>query len=480
MAQSDEGADQKGGSDEEDEGEGDFADDEKGAHLALAEAGAGAVAAFFQGGVEVGTRGSDGGEEAEEDAGEEGDADSEDEDAPVEADSGAVFADAGEIGGTDGEERTNAGVTEDEAEDAAGDGEDDAFGEELADDAGAACSHSGADGELALAAGGADEEEIGDVGAGDEEDEADGSEENEEGGARVADDRVAERLDAEAGFWVGERIAAAELIVTEFELGVGLGEGDAGFETGGGHEVMTLVGAVGIDLEGEPEVGNGIGDEGFSDDAEDGVGLVAERERGADNVGVAAELALPEAVADDDEVAAVGGILLRREGAAEDDGRAEEAEVGFRDVDAVDLLRDGAGEVEAGTAEVVGGDVLEDFGLFAPEIELGRGSAGPGAVGREVHHLDDTVGVGIGEGLEEDGVDDGEDGGVGSDAERDGGDGGEGERRIGDEHAEGVAEVVAEIAHGCAALRFSDPGKRGLMFLIYVKGPGMVRECDGL
>ena len=143
---------------------------------------------------------SDGGEEPEENAGEERDSEGEEEDAPVEADGGPVFADAGQSGGGDGEERAHAGVAKDEAKNAARDREDDGFGEELADDTGAAGTHGGADGEFTLAAGGADEEEIGDVGAGDEEDEADGSEKHEEGLARAGDDRVAKRLDAEAVF----------------------------------------------------------------------------------------------------------------------------------------------------------------------------------------------------------------------------------------------------------------------------------------
>ena len=141
-------------------------------------------------------------------------------------------------------------------------------------------------------------------------------------------------------------------------------------------------------------------------------------------------------------MAAVGGIFLGREGAAQHDGRAEEAEVGFRDVDAVNLLGDGAGEVEAGTAEVVGGDILNDAGLGSPGIEVDRGGAIAVAIGKGVHELDHAVGFGIGERLEQDGVDDGEDGGVGSDAEGESGDGGDGECRVGDEHAEGVAEVL--------------------------------------
>ena len=174
----------------------------------------------------------------------------------------------------------------------------DAFGEELADDAGAAGAHGGTDGEFALAAGGADEEEVGDVGAGDEQDEADGAEEHIERGACAGDDGVAQRLHAEAGFGIGERPAATELTVGELHLGVGLCKGDAGLEAGRGHEVMALVGAVGVDLEGKPDVGGGIGLVGFADDADDGVGLVAEGDGGADDFGIAAEFALPEAVAD--------------------------------------------------------------------------------------------------------------------------------------------------------------------------------------
>ena len=49
-----------------------------------------------------------------------------------------------------------------------------------------------------------------------------------------------------------------------------------------------------------------------AEDSDDGVGLVAEREGGADDVWIAAEFALPQSVADDDDFAAVGAIFLRR------------------------------------------------------------------------------------------------------------------------------------------------------------------------
>ena len=129
----------------------------------------------------------------------------------------------------------------------------------------------------------------------------------------------------------------------------------------------------GIELEGQPDVGFGVGEEVLSQDADDGVGLVAQGERLADDVGIAAEFALPQAVAQHHDFAAVGRVFLRGEGAAQHDRRAEEAEVALGDVDAVDLLGTVAGEVEAGAGEVVGGYFLEDAGLLLPDVELGDG-----------------------------------------------------------------------------------------------------------
>ena len=115
-------------------------------------------------------------------------------------------------------------------------------------------------------------------------------------------------------------------------------------------------------------------------------------------------------------------------------------------MDAVDLFRMVAGEIEAGAAEVVGGDVLKDAGgLLPPVIELGGRSGGAFAVRRCEQELDDAVGVGIGERLEQDGVDDGEDGGVGSGYRGPAADGCDGEAWIFEEAAQGGVEVMPQI-----------------------------------
>jgi hypothetical protein len=77
---------------------------------------------------------------------------------------------------------------------------------------------------------------------------------------------------------------------------------------------------------------------------------------------------------------------------------------------------------------------------------------------QELHH---TVGLGISERLEQDGVHDGEDGSVDADAEGDGGDGGDGEGWVRHKRAEGVAEVLPEINHDGTAFSYLVLGNTG-------------------
>ena len=166
---------------------------------------------------------------------------------------------------------------------------------------------------------------------------------------------------------------AAKLVCGEFELGVGLIDGDAGFETAGGEKEVSLIGAIGIELEGEPDVGGWVVLEVRAEDADDRVGIATEGEGGSYDFWIAAELAFPEAVAEDDDAAAVGEIFFLGEGATELDACTEELEVVAGDVNTVDLFGHGAGEIEAGAAEVITGDVLKDAGLLLPDVEFGDG-----------------------------------------------------------------------------------------------------------
>ena len=68
LVEGDEGADEKRRADQQHQGQRDFADHQQRAGLSLAEPSAGAVAALFERGVQVGARSAEGGEQSKEDA----------------------------------------------------------------------------------------------------------------------------------------------------------------------------------------------------------------------------------------------------------------------------------------------------------------------------------------------------------------------------------------------------------------------------
>ena len=231
------------------QGQRDLTDHEQRPGLALREAGAGAVAAFLQGRVEVGPRGAEGREDSEQDAGKQRDHEGEGEYAPIDADGRAVFANTGQAGRTHGQQGAHSHEAEQQAENAASDREQDAFGEQLADDACPAGSECGADGKFAFTSGGADQQKIGNVGASDEQHEADRAKQDKQRFTHVANDAVAQRLNGETLFGIGHGVGAEVLAGRELHLRVGLGQRYARFEQSRSLEVVALVGAVRFELE---------------------------------------------------------------------------------------------------------------------------------------------------------------------------------------------------------------------------------------
>jgi hypothetical protein len=149
----------------------------------------------------------------------------------------------------------------------------------------------------------------------------------------------------------------------------------------------------------------GIGNKLLSNHPDDGVRLVAQREGFSHNCRIASELALTKAVAQHRHFAAVGRVLLRGESVSQNHRGAEEAEVPLRNVKTMDLLEPVAGYVEAGATVIVCGDLLEDAGLAVKEMKLRNiVLVGSNYRGRR-KKLDDTIRIGIAEGLEQHSVD---------------------------------------------------------------------------
>jgi hypothetical protein len=239
-----------------------------------------------------------------------------------------------------------------------------------------------------------------------------------------------------------------DIVCEHVEIFCGLRDGDTRLQVAEGDEVAVVtVPADVIEIDdqgredlivGQLERDRGRGEfvcfgkvEVLGKDAYDLVGSARDLEGPSDDGGIAAEEGLPETVADDDDLVVSFDGLLRQEVAALSGLDAKDVEeVGLGD-DSADEAWVVFTEADAGGSLAEDGEVSEGSGLSSPEVCV----AGTGAdVGEEsfeeadaLPYDDEAAAVAVGKGLEEDAVDDAEEGGGGSDAEGEGEDGGEGE-----------------------------------------------------
>src|SRR5204862_1119763 len=129
-------------------------------------------------------------------------------------------------------------------------------------------------------------------------------EEHEQGRSDVRHERLAHRLHAEAlvRTQTGGRKLLLEFLGGQREARLGLLERHAVLEPSGGLKIVPLIAAVRIELERYVHLGHRSEILGMivgTDDADHGVDVAAERNRLADDVGIAAEAAGPESLADE-------------------------------------------------------------------------------------------------------------------------------------------------------------------------------------
>ena len=218
-----------------------------------------------------------------------------------------------------------------------------------------------------------------------------------------------------------------------------------------GSEEIPLHGAVGIDLERQPDLRcadrrlNG-GRIERSQHADDLVRLAVEQYRAPDHAWVTAKSPSPETVAEHHGEPTAGSIFFLREGAAGDRDGAKEAEeisadVGRRDLFGIRI----AGDVD--DAETIGRDILKGTCLAPPDIELRRRRCPTGALGRDVEKHHQPLGIRIRQWLQDDGVEDRKNRRVRADPEGQRGHGSKRESRRAAQEPEGMAQVLNECVH---------------------------------
>ena len=316
----------------------------------------------------------------------------------------------------------------------------------MADEAAAAGAEGGAEGDFAGAGGGAGEEEVGDVAAGDEEHENDGAEEEFGLEGDIAGGFVAEQQGAEGEAGVGGGVGGAESGADGGEFGLGLLEGDAGFQAGKAGQV---VGAAHFRFrflivgEGLPGVVDFRETDTARHDADDDGGFAVDDDLFAEDVLAAAEVLAPGVVGEEGDGRGAGGGVGADEVAAEKGSDAEGVEAVGADPSAHETDRAFAAGEDKGT---VPGDegAVEGGGLGGEVPEIGhrkfeeriRFADGGGAEADQR-----TLVVEERQGPQEQGVEEREDGGRRGDAERQREQGHDGEAGGLGELAEGEAEV---------------------------------------
>src|SRR5579864_3717116 len=314
-----------------------------------------------------------------------------------------ILTDAWNVSGAERKQQAHAHKAEGQAQQATTEGKGYAFRQHLPDDVAAAGAQSGTGGQLAFAAGGAHEQKVGHIRAGDKQDQTNRSQQDQQGRTSVANYALFQGNRAEAVLRVERaRISAAILLGGKLQLGIGHGQRNARFEPGCYYEVIGHVLRREIELIRQPEIPALLGNEAASDYAHHLIALAVKLDISADDVLITAEAALPQSVAEDNHMAAMRAILGGGEGAAREDGCAQQAKIIAGHMDALHLLRlPAAGEVESGTSLVVSGDILENAGLLMPDIELGHAGAPKRSLRPGFHQLHQRLRLGIGERLQQ-------------------------------------------------------------------------------
>jgi hypothetical protein len=222
---------------------------------------------------------------------------------------------------------------------------------------------------------------------------------------------------------VGLRVA----LLQDLHLGAHLGEGDARLEACEDvEEIAAVVDLLAVEerrLERprgeELDLREREARERRRQHADDRVRTSVERQRPADHVALTAEVRLPETVGEKNDGRTAGPLLVGGEGPSELRSDAEQREVVLRDHQRENLL--GVAETGDGVGvEGRNGEVAEHPLALAHHLEARPGEAPLDDVLLRVRRaeLHDTPRVPVGQGREEDRVDEAEDGGVGADSER--------------------------------------------------------------
>jgi hypothetical protein len=323
----------------------------------------------------------------------------------------------------------------------------DALDEELPQQPAAARADRRSDGDLLLPCCRAREQQIGDVRASDQQHESDRAEQDEQRGLELRrHECLAERDQPRAPFpYFRELAAQARRDRRHLRLRLRQRHTVAQSADDGDHVVQPDL-LLRIDHERCPDVAAGEHGERRGRDADDRVVNPVQRQRSADEPGIAAEPPTPDSFSDHHDVRRTGTVVALGECATGDWDQAEHRHQRRRDRPSGELLRI-ADTAHREGPEADGGEPKRP-GLLLPRqiIESGGGEARDVQRVVFLRHLHQPVRLLEWQRPQQDRVDDGEDGGVRADRERDGENYRSTEDRRAPQRADRISEIVRQ--HG--------------------------------
>ncbi len=339
------------------------------------------------------------------------------------------------------------------------------LGQELADDAEAVGADGGADRDLPDPRLGAGQQQAGDVRRRDEQEEGDRALEQEQRPPRAPHGLAVERVRDDRV--VGQGIGVVALVALlrpgheGVEIGARLGQRDPRLEPGHhAHEMVAAPPLREVEAERHPDLGVRGGErEALRHHADHGHRRGIDRDPLADDLPVAAERALPQAVAEHDRARVARAILLAREQAAHGRLHADGLQQRPDDVGGRHAHRHGsAGDRRPALGP--GADRLERLGLLAQLDVLGRRDrealvAHPAAEELAVQ-ADQPVRLRVGQRLQDHRVDDRKNHRVGADRDAERHDRDQRQGRILEHHPQREADVLQQGVHWIPPSHASD------------------------
>ena len=202
------------------------------------------------------------------------------------------------------------------------------------------------------------------------------------------------------------------------EVFLGISHRDAGFQSAEAARAVALIGLGGIPGHGDPHACVPGEPDFRRHHADDRMRHSVQFERAAEHVGRGREAVAPQALADHHHALGLRAILFWREGAAKERPHAEDGGEVVRDGGAFDALGAGAiRQVEA--LAVIEGDAVEERGSLPPLDEVREVDADDVEVPpwRGLVDVDEAIGLGKGEGPQEQSIHEPEHDDVGSDSQ---------------------------------------------------------------